>query len=68
VTRAVETGIAIKSVVGNKHEQWPGLSPIVWLLIVVVLALPIFAHGCHAGDHDDEPALFPLKQDAESPG
>lgn len=68
MNRVVETGKAIKSVIGNEHEPRPGLSPIAWLVIVVVLALPIFAHGCHAGDHDDEPVLFPLKQDAESPG
>ena len=28
-------------------------------LLVVVLVVPLFAHGCHRGDHDDEPAQSP---------
>ncbi len=29
------------------------------LLFPVLLALALFAHGCHTGDHDDEPAVAP---------
>ena len=43
----------------------PRLSLLVWLLIPLVLAVPLFAHGCHMGDHDDEPALAPPFRDAE---
>jgi hypothetical protein len=25
-----------------------------WAWLVVALVWPAFAHGCHAGDHDDE--------------
>jgi hypothetical protein len=28
-------------------------------LFPVLLALALFAHGCHTGDHDDEPAVAP---------
>ena len=35
------------------------LSAIACLLIPVVVALVIFAHGCHTGDHDDEPVVCP---------
>ena len=37
---------------------------------VALLTLPILAHGCHRGDHDDEPAVFPADRrspDAEPP-
>src|SRR5215203_4213515 len=30
-----------------------------WAWVVVVLAWPIFAHGCHGGDHDTELAVPP---------
>ena len=42
------------------------LAPVVWLLLAGLLALPIFAHGCHTGDHDDEPLLISPSPDAES--
>ena len=29
------------------------------LFVVLSLVVPVFAHGCHAGDHDDEPAVAP---------
>jgi hypothetical protein len=37
------------------------------LLFPVVLALLIFAHGCHTGDHDDEPSFGPPVQEMEPP-
>ena len=43
------------------------LSLVASLLIPVVLAVPIFAHGCHAGDHDDEPLFAPRSQNQEAP-
>jgi hypothetical protein len=43
------------------------LSAIARLLIPVVLALVIFSHGCHTGDHDDEPSFAPPVRDTESP-
>jgi hypothetical protein len=43
------------------------LSPVFLVFAVVVLvALPIFAHGCHRGDHDDEPLVAPLDHHAVS--
>lgn len=51
---------------GTEPEPRSRLSPIVWLLMAGMLTLPIFAHGCHTGDHDDEPLLIPPSPDAES--
>jgi len=51
---------------GTEPAPRPQLSPLVWLLLAVALALPVFAHGCHTGDHDDEPLLSPPSRDAES--
>jgi hypothetical protein len=25
-----------------------------WAWLVVIIVWPLFAHGCHSGDHDDE--------------
>jgi hypothetical protein len=35
----------------------------------MVLVWPVFGHGCHSGDHDDELAISPpaLKNDAARP-
>jgi hypothetical protein len=30
-----------------------------WAWVAAILVWPIFAHGCHTGDHDDELALTP---------
>ena len=40
-----------------------------WLLFPVLVAVPLFAHGCHTGDHDDEPAVVPHRagEAAEEP-
>jgi hypothetical protein len=43
------------------------LGAIGWFLVPVSLALLIFAHGCHTGDHDDEPSLGPPVQEMEPP-
>ena len=32
------------------------------LLGLLVIALPIIGHGCHAGDHDDELRLPPAPE------
>lgn len=29
------------------------------VFVVLSLAVPLFAHGCHRGDHDDEPSVAP---------
>ena len=50
-----------------KSEPWFWLSPVACLLAPVMLALAIFAHGCHSGDHDDEPLFAPPSQQPESP-
>lgn len=35
---------------------------------VALCVLPIFAHGCHRGDHDDEPTVVPVaEQRADHP-
>lgn len=36
-----------------------GLAYGVLLVLLAALAVPVFAHGCHAGDHDDEPLVVP---------
>ncbi|MBA4190173.1 MAG: hypothetical protein C0467_19485 [Planctomycetaceae bacterium] len=33
---------------------------------IAFLVLPIFAHGCHRGDHDDEPLFVPVEHRATS--
>ena len=43
------------------------LSPVSWLLIPVLLAILIVAHGCHTGDHDDEPLFVPWSEKQEPP-
>ena len=30
-----------------------------WAWLVLILVWPVFAHGCHGGDHDDELAAPP---------
>jgi hypothetical protein len=37
------------------------MNPRLFFLGLVLLAIPIFAHGCHRGDHDNEPFFVPLK-------
>lgn len=36
-----------------------GAARLLPLFVVLSLVVPVFAHGCHAGDHDDEPAVAP---------
>jgi hypothetical protein len=43
------------------------LSVIIRLLIPIVVVLVLFAHGCHTGDHDDEPLFAPRVHDQEPP-
>lgn len=44
------------------------LTALVWLFIAVaLLALPLFAHGCHGDDVDHEPLLIPVRSNSESP-
>ena len=40
-------------------------SPVFLLGALVLCALPVFAHGCHRGDHDDEPAVVPVQSRVE---
>ena len=49
----------------TRRGPWVFLSSLSGLLAVVALAVPLLAHGCHAGDHDDEPVFAPHKHDAE---
>lgn len=45
----------------------PGLSPAAFLFATLLFLVgPIFAHGCHTGDHDDEPAFAPPPADVTS--
>jgi hypothetical protein len=40
---------------------------LVWYFIAIaLLALPIFAHGCHGDDVDHEPLLFPFRLNSEN--
>lgn len=50
-------------------QELPGgrLLVVTRLLIPAIVALLIFAHGCHTGDHDDEPSFAPRVLDPEPP-
>jgi hypothetical protein len=39
--------------------------PVKALLLLAVLLLPIFAHGCHGDDVDDEPTFVPVTPNVE---
>lgn len=54
-----------RSVVGR--ESAGGAGPRLWWLIPVLVAVPLFAHGCHTGEHDDEPAVAPPVAGATEP-
>jgi hypothetical protein len=45
----------------------PGSRVVSCLLTAALLALAIFAHGCHSGDHDDEPLFAPPARQQEPP-
>lgn len=32
-----------------------------------ITLIPLFAHGCHTGDHDDEPLFVPRVHNWETP-
>jgi hypothetical protein len=49
-----------------RRRRFP-LSPVSWFLIPVLLAVAIFAHGCHTGEHDDEPVLVPHTSEYPEP-
>lgn len=52
---------------GNRPGPPFWLTPLSCLLVPLVLALPVFAHGCHTGDHDDEPSAAPQSLEPEAP-
>jgi len=33
--------------------------------VIALLLIQIFAHGCHRGDHDDEPLFVPIEHHAD---
>jgi phosphoribosylcarboxyaminoimidazole (NCAIR) mutase len=42
------------------------LPRVVWTFVAVaVLAVPVFAHGCHGADVDHEPLLIPVRLNPE---
>jgi len=44
------------------------VAALVWLFIAAaLLALPLFAHGCHGDDVDHEPLLIPVRLNPENP-
>ena len=55
------TGIRSREPGARSQESEPrfSLTPVSRLLIPLLLAVPIFGHGCHRGDHDDEPVFAP---------
>lgn len=47
---------------GVGSGKWAGSRrrfPAAWLVVAFLLAVPIFGHGCHRGDHDEEPLFVP---------
>ena len=59
------------SLTSDSRPPNPELTPVSRLLtpifIAAILLFPIFAHGCHRGDHDDEPAFAPVKTERTPP-
>jgi hypothetical protein len=55
--RGRETGVR-KPVTGVAPRSW------VFAIVAMLLTLPILGHGCHRGDHDDEPLFAPLDHHA----
>ena len=41
------------------------ITPRLAFWLVVALALPLFAHGCHGDDVDHEPLLVPFRLNGE---
>jgi hypothetical protein len=44
----------------------PPTRQVLLFAIIALLIFPIFAHGCHRWDHDDEPNLIPIDHRAAS--
>ena len=59
----MSTGVGSReSGVGSRETEPEPVPRAVWVAFAaMLLALPIFAHGCHRGDHDDEPAFIPVE-------
>ena len=54
----------MKSGRDGRGPRGPARSPtpparLIPLFVLLALVVPVFAHGCHGGDHDDEPAFVP---------
>jgi len=47
------------------RSLWAFARPAFWFFVAAILLFPIFAHGCHRGDHDDEPCFVPHIQTGE---
>ncbi|HJZ59784.1 MAG TPA: hypothetical protein VKE74_32885 [Gemmataceae bacterium] len=43
----------------GRTEHGRGWAFAALLVLLASLAIPLFAHGCHTGDHDDEPLFVP---------
>ena len=56
------TGVGSRESGVWSRERKPASVPrAVWFAVLaLLLTLPIFAHGCHRGDHDDEPQFAPI--------
>jgi len=64
----VIAGVADRIQARMRHEMPGGwLKRALWLFVPIALGLPLFAHGCHTGDHDDEPQVAPPIHSAEPP-
>jgi hypothetical protein len=47
---------ANKASFGDPRNGWWG-----WIVLVAIAVTMVVCHGCHSGDHDDEPVIFWLK-------
>lgn len=52
------------------HTLRQGLTPparrgFFWFVVAALLALPIFAHGCHGDDVDHEPLFVPFRLNSD---
>ena len=63
VGREEHTGIATRGGDGQPPPA-PLRLALLFAVVVMLLTLPIFGHGCHRGDHDDEPAFVPTDRHA----
>lgn len=45
------------------EDRGPRLGDMVfWFFVIAIVSLPLFAHGCHSEDVDNEPGMMPRNE------